>query len=257
MFPTDDEAYADFRTLNNGVFQSMLSERVKLISEKDKAADTKNNTKNDPSEPHKLNRHERSILFAVYEDPTRCITKLSSFLGLSSYLMSKKKKSLIKDGYVEQFTVNLGKQSGGTITLLAITDEGYKAIGREPKSKKLQNESWEHHWWKNQIHEFYRKKGIPSEIEKSFNGKHADVGIVWKGENVAIEVELTPKNAIQNIVKDVEAGFSRVVSCAKNKAVQNAIIKMFESYEGYADLKEKVTFRIFYEFGFVKEISRS
>lgn len=200
---------------------------------------------------------EKQLLESIFERPNLPITKRASVLGLSPYMMNKMKKSIQQKGLAEQFSINLGKDFGGNISLLALTDNGYRAINRRQMTKRLQNESLEHYWWKQNIHQAYKKRGIPSEIEKSIGGKRADVGIEWEGKNIAIEVELTPKNALQNIIQDLECGFDKVLSCSKNKAIEQAIIRQFSSLNDYGRMKDSVSFRQLSDFEFVKEILRS
>ena len=247
LYVTDEEAYSTWY-LYKAKFESSLVDRIRIVYNEDKPASPK-------KDESAVAKDEKRLLVSIDNEPNLPVTRRASILGESSYMMNKLKESLKQKGLAEQFSVNLGKQFGGTITLLALTEKGYEAIGKKPKIKKSRkNESHEHIWWKMNIDESYRKKSIPSEIEKSLNGKHADVGIVWKGENIAIEVELTPKNAIQNIKKDIEAGFDQVVSCAKNKTILNAIEKQFKALEDYESLKGQVKFRLLSDFDFVKEI---
>ena len=255
IYVTDEEAYDTWNVCMEEI-SPILIPRVVIYRCADKD-EKKDGGKGKKQKSEGTSDDERQLLENIYKNLNLPITKRASILGLSPYMMNKLKKSLIEKGLVEQFSINLGKDFGGNITLLVLTDDGHKAINRRPKNKKSsKKESLEHHWWKGNIHQSYRKKSIPSEIEKSIGGKHADVGIVWQNQNIAIEVELTPKNALQNIIQDLECGFDKIFSCAKNKAVQNAIIKQFQSHCDYGRLNNKVSFRQLSDFEFVREISK-
>lgn len=139
-------------------------------------------------------QQELDLLKSIYASPNLSITARSARLGLSANTMNGLKAAVIRRKFAEQFSINLGKEFGGNVVLLALTDAGYKAIGKSQGIKKpVANVGHEHWYWQNAICEHYLRKGIDAEIEKSKGGKRADIGIVWKEKEIAIEVELSPK----------------------------------------------------------------
>ncbi len=203
-----------------------------------------------------LTEEQTELLLSVYENPNLSTTGHATKLGYSAYKMNNMKKKLSGMNLLSQFNINLGKDFGGNITLLELTDDGHKAIGKRRKFKKPKNVSREHFWWQRAICQNYIKKGINAEIEKAKNGKRADVGIVFNENEVAIEVELSPKNAISNIIEDLKAGFHKVYSCCKSSLVKREAIRRLEQYNDYESIKDRVSVRLLTDFEFVKEIGR-
>ncbi|CAB1062330.1 hypothetical protein D1BOALGB6SA_7106 [Olavius sp. associated proteobacterium Delta 1] len=251
---TDQEVIADYQRVFKSEIEGFLVPRMNADDGTDDHS-TKGSKKPEFKESDGiLSDEEKQLLENVFERPNQPVTRRTSMLGLSPYKMNKLKSSVIAKNLAEQFSINLGKDFGGNITLLALTDSGYKVLGKKRSSKKLQNESHEHWWWKEMICRHYVNKKIPAEIEKYVNGKHADVGIRYKGSDIAIEVELSPKNAITNIIQDLNAGFDKVLSCSKNKRILNEIAGQFRALPEHEQFKDKVTLRQLSEFEFIKEI---
>jgi hypothetical protein len=181
------------------------------------------------------------------------VTARASRLGLSAYKMNALKKSLIKKGHVVQFSINIGKLFGGKVTLLALTGKGYKAIGKRPVLKP-DNISWEHWWWQRAICDYFNRHGAKADIEKSKNGKRADIGLIMSGSEIAVEVELSPKNAISNITADLEAGFGKVICCCKNSMVAKEVRRQVKAYSAYESIKDRVEVKVLTELQLVKEL---
>jgi hypothetical protein len=200
-----------------------------------------------------LSFEEKELLKDILEEPDLSVTARTSRLGLSAYKMNALKKSLIKKGHVVQFKINIGKLFGGIVTLLGLTEEGFKELGKRPINKP-EEMSWEHWWWQRAICDYFNKRGAKAEIEKSKNGKRADVGLVMNGIETAVEVELSPKNAISNITADLEAGFDKVVCCCKNTMVAKEVRRQLKAYSRYEAIKDKVEVKILTELQLVKEL---
>lgn len=198
---------------------------------------------------------ERDLLEDILEKPNLSVTARAARLGLSAYKMNSLKASIIKKGLAEQFSVNLGKQFGGNISLLALTEEGYGMLGKEPPERP-KNVSMEHWWWQLAICDYFTQKNMKAEIEKNKNGNRVDVCLTVNGSEIAIEVELSPNNAVPNIANDLKAGFDKVKCCCKDKAVAEEVRRRFQSYEGYSDVKDRVEVRVLTELELVKEMQK-
>lgn len=254
---TDAEVKTNWDHVFVTEIKDLLVPRIIMGCDEGKQDETKKAEQKGKGHAQQPTSEQRQLLENIYERPNLPVTKRTAMLGLSPYKMNKIKNSVIEKKLAEQFSINLGKNFGGNITLLALTDEGYRAIGKRQVSKRQQNESLEHWWWKGQVHRSYSARRIPSEIEKFLCGKHADVGIIWKGRDIAIEIELSTKNAITNIVQDLDASFDRVLCCCKDRRIESSVIRQFESYKDHVIIKDKVTFRLLSEFEFLKEIAKS
>ncbi len=117
---------------------------------------------------------------------------------------------MVDKGLIEEIPINLGKDFKGIVKFLELTDVGYKAIGKSPAAKPKRQCTREHWWWQCNIAAQYRKMGYQVKIEMLRGSKHADVGVVHNGKVMAIEVELTSKNAVVNVKEDLQNGFHRV-----------------------------------------------
>ena len=195
---------------------------------------------------------EEEFLESIYENPNLSTTGRTFQLGLNASKMNELKKRLKKKGLITQFNINIGKN----VTMLELTKDGYSAIGKRQKYKIPENVSKTHFWWARTICDYYNKKGIKAEIEKAMNGKRADVGIIYNGMYIAIEIELSIKNAISNISEDLKVGFKKVYSCCKNSLVAKEIKRQLETYKGYEDIKDRVSIRLLTDFEFVKDIRK-
>ena len=200
---------------------------------------------------NELSDQVKELMENIYQEPLLSVTKRSARIGLSAYKMNQLKKEIMDKGFARQFSVNLGKKHGGTVTMMQLSDAGYKIIGKRPE-KVPENVSDEHWFWQKAINRNYESMKSEAVIEKSLNGKRADVGIVWNGCEVAIEVELTPKNALSNIVRDLEAGFHKVCSCCKNPALMRRVREQLRAYKGYEEIKDRVELNLLSEMELLK-----
>ena len=134
--------------------------------------------------------------------------------------------------------------------MLALTKSGYKEIGKRPKIEKPDNVSNEHFFWQQKLYRLFRDKECLTWIEKSLNGKRADVFAIIKDKKNAFEIEMTPNNAVSNVVVDLEAGFDKVISCCKNSVVLREVKKRLSAYKDYERIKDKVEVRLLADFNF-------
>ncbi len=208
------------------------------------------------AEPNELPEEERDLLEDILEKPNLSVTARADRLGLSAYKMNSIKTSIKKKALAEQFYVNLGKKFGGAITLLALTKEGYGVLGREPATRP-ENVSLEHWWWQVAICDYFKRNNIKVEIEKSRNGTRVDVGLTKDGREIAVEVELSTKNAIANIANDLKAGFDKVECCCKDNTMAEEVRRRLQAYEDYANIKDRVEVRVLTELQLVKEMQKN
>ena len=227
--------------------------RVQVELKQEDKVEVKTKTKKKPAGWGRVSRDEREFLVDIFEYPDLSVTTRGSRLGLSDYKMNNLKAKVIDMALVEQFSVNIGKEFGGRITLLALTGAGYKALRKKPVVRP-DNVSEEHWWWQTHIKDYFERKGVKAELEKSIDGKRADIGLVKDGEEVAVEVELSPKNALSNITVDLDAGFDRVVCCCKDKMVAKEVQRRLKEHKRYASIKDLVEVKVLTELQLVKEM---
>jgi len=217
-------------------------------------ADPKRSTNEKPKV--ELTAEERDLLEDILEKPNLSVTARAARLGLSAYKMNATKARIIKKGLAEQFSINLGKNFGGTVSLLALTTEGYTGIGRKP-IKRPENVGLDHFWWQLAIRDYFAKKSIIAEIEKSRNGIRVDVGLTRDGREIAVEVELSTKNAVANIANDLKAGFDKVECCCKDNQMAEEVRRRLQAYEDYANIRGRVEVRVLTELQLVKEMQKN
>ncbi len=254
---TDAFIHMDTQANLSSIIDQFIVPRVILGNSVKENKPVIHNKSDDKKIVEKASEDEILVLESIFENLNLPLKKRQALLGLSPYMMNKLKISIIEKGYSLQLDINLGKEFGGKIVLLALTDKGHDVIGKEPYlPRPYKRESLEHVWWKYNLWLSYKNKNIPAEIEQVRNGKHVDIGIRINEQNIAIEVELSAKNAITNIIQDIKVGFDRVLSCSKSKTLEKAIIQQFESHPDYLKLKDKIEFRQLSDSGFVKEIAK-
>jgi hypothetical protein len=201
--------------------------------------------------------NEKEYMESVHANPHYSVTRHGQTLGLSSYMMDKLKKSLIEKGLIEEFSINLGKEFGGTVKFLELTNAGHKILGKKPKDKPARQCSQEHWWWQRQIHTYYANKGYRSESEMLRGSKRADVGVIHNCKTLAIEVELSAKNVVANVKEDLANGFDSVRVACRDAAVKQEAEKALHSWQGYAALEEKIEVCLLSDFGFIKGLKKS
>lgn len=200
-----------------------------------------------------LAAEEKEYLENIFEKPNLTITQRAREMGLSPYMNDKIKKDLLKKGWIKEFTLNLGFSTRGIVKLVELTNDGFRAIGKENPELNKRNCSSEHWFWQRNIKDYYLSLGHKAIIEFLLNGKHADVGIFIDNKKVAVEVGLTPKNEIVNAKQDIRAGFDEVILALKNSQVKKAVEAHIQKHISEEELR-KVKVMLLNEFPFVKDI---
>ena len=148
-------------------------------------------------------------------------TKRNEDLGIGSSKATRIRKELLDREMVEEVSINRGGR-GRRFILVDLT-----ILGREYLEKlgvKIPGNHGrggiEHQYWCNEIFKFATDRNLECKIEDDSNSKGARVDLVVgtrKGIEIAIEVECSRGHEVQNITKDLEAGFSHVFSLIKGK----------------------------------------
>lgn len=220
---------------------------------KPKQEEKREASKPEEKAPLASNDQDQAYLTSLHENPHATVTQLQELEGLSAYAANNLRKRLVEMGFIEPFTVNVGRDHGGSVTLTHITESGCKAIDRASRFKLPARMSHEHFWWQRGIAAFYRRHGYDARIEFNLNGKLVDVGFRTKSGVTAIEVELSPKNAVRNVTEDLERGSSRVVVGCKNAKVRQAVESRLKQAIGEQGIS-RVKLMLLSEFSFVKEL---
>lgn len=128
-------------------------------------------------------------------------------------------KELAKRDLVTVHRIGLGRGKS-TRVLYEITEKGRQFASMDKISIPGKG-SFKHQFWQHIIKKHYDDLGYNAEIEKRYGSKNVDVGFEQDGKRIAVEVELTPDNLIENIEKDLDAGCDEIIIAVPN---QKAII---------------------------------
>ena len=157
----------------------------------------------------------KRLLIGVYSNPLSPTTILYERAGLSRNAGNKIKRESVRLELVteEKFQMQRGKGRG--ITCLSLTDKGYHFLGVQ---KKMAGKGGNVHCTiQDAILKRLEEIGLDPSAEYFQNGKAADVGFLLKGQLWAAEVVVTSaRNEHDNLMKDLDAGFAKVVFIAKD-----------------------------------------
>ena len=194
----------------------------------------------------------RLYLESVVEFPNDTTTKRAQRLALSPDKSNRMKKEAIERGLAEEISLNLGQVTGGLVKLLGLSPSGRNVLGLEPQPRP-ENVSAEHWWWQRNIYGYYRSLGLEARIEMALNEKRTDVGFLKGGRAIAVEVELSPKNAAVNVQQDLMSGFSDVLVACTNARARQAIEAQLEEVLSHIQ-RARVKVILLSEFAFVKRL---
>ncbi len=181
-----------------------------------------------------LTKEELDYLASVAAEPLQACTERDRDLGIGASKGSRIRGHLVQLGLLELVAVNPGGR-GRRFQLLEFTDEGrslLKDLG-VPSPRGHGRGGIAHQWWCRTIGDWLTAFKIPVSIEDDASGARVDlVAIVAGGDQVAVEVELTPGHELENIRKDIAAGFQTVVSLLKDQAGVRRVQARLDSGQG-------------------------
>lgn len=216
----------------------------------------KSASKNDDTWPV-LTGEQLSYMRSILEHPNMSVTARGEKLfGYSADKRTKLKNGLLELGLIEEFSVDLGKEFGGRVKMLKLTDAGYRALEEPlPESLSPRHSSLEHLWWQVHLANDYAQRGYKANIEKILQGKSADVGVSNGKELVAVEVQLTPQTALSNFRQNTDAGFARTILACKNAKVKKQVEAQLATFLRHNPIYEdKAKVVLLSDFPFVKQL---
>lgn len=153
-----------------------------------------------------------------------------------------------KQQMIESCSVSFGAR-GNPKTFVILKQKGAEFIGVDFDKVKLPGKgSTEHVILQNLLARSMKDSGKAISIEHSVNGKSVDIAEIGENRSVAYEIELAPSHThvIENIQKDLEAGFDEVIVVTRNKACQDeAKNQVYKNIEW--EKLSKVKFRLLRE----------
>jgi len=159
------------------------------------------------------------LLIDIFENPFSTITQRYKNLKLNPKYGNQFKNLLISQGCIQPKKIITGK---GWITLFDLTQKGRMILRDLGYEGKVISEGIIHKFWKYKIADYYKQQGFEVLIEENINGR-PDIIVKNGNKKVAIEIETGKSNYIENIKRDLDAGFDEVISVATNKSVEEKI----------------------------------
>ncbi len=157
-------------------------------------------------------------LQSIAGDPFQNTSERDEALSLSAWKGNKIRKELTGEGWVKPLSINPGGR-GQKFKLLEFSSKGRELLQTYgiKISQGRGRGGLEHQWWCNTIAGWLRKSGFKVQIEDESRGARVDIGVTGKGiRSIAIEVEMSKGSELENIRKDLEVGYSLVVSLVRD-----------------------------------------
>jgi hypothetical protein len=191
--------------------------RTEIISEslaKQEVADRSGICGQDVEAEH-ISLEAIKYLEAVNKHQCLPLSELDCVGGWSAGKGNRLRGELQRTGLIEVETVRTGRR-GAPMKCVRIRKAGYaklRRMGVPPRPPKGKGGVLSQ-FWAAAIVRKLEHGAIKGEIEMTRQGKAVDVGAVAKGALWAFEIQLSSKHVVENVVKDFEVGFTRVVLCA-------------------------------------------
>lgn len=184
------------------------------------------NSKNPDSSNHLIKNGLKKLLIDIFKNPFSTITRRYKNLNINPKYGNKYKNQLIAQGFIQPQKITTEK---GMFVLFDLTTKGkvmLRDIGYE------YNETYEgivHKFWKFKIADYYKNLGYEVLVEEIINGR-PDIIVKNKnnGKKAAIEIETGKSNYIENIQRDLKAGFDEVICLATSPDVEEKIRRELE-----------------------------
>jgi hypothetical protein len=188
------------------------------------------------------------LLKDIYTRPWLTVTEHYESIGVGTKIGTKLKKDLLRWRWIEEVRIKTGRRGKQPI-VLSVTDVGMKKL-REAgiEVKRIGKGGAKSVWWSHRIAEHYKGRGCNVKIEGYAEGKSTvDVEVVDKaGRRTAIEIQISTVHALENIIKDVKAGYDEVVIACEDERTLNGIRKKAET-ELTNDVLKQVRYRLLQE----------
>lgn len=167
----------------------------------------------------RLNKAALDYLESIAKEPFSRVSERDKALGVSAGRGNRIRRDLIeKDLISPLIIIPLGR--GKSFKLLELTRKGKKLIhpfGIKPRTGRGRG-GLRHQFWCHTISSWLHEKGLKSVIEDESRGVRVDVTTESRDLSaVAIEVEVSPGHELENVRKDLGAGFDGVVSLVRER----------------------------------------
>ncbi|MBK7494491.1 MAG: ATP-binding protein [Candidatus Omnitrophica bacterium] len=185
----------------------------------------------------------KQVLMDVINHPFLSKTdRLANLFGSSRSKCQRIATVCVTEGLVSEHRVHAGGR-GGVIILWQMLPKGYALVGLPPQALKGIGDL---------IHQYLQVRtlsavgrwGLRCEIEMLRCGKRADVGVFDGSDLVALEIATSSRNEVNNVRKDLAAGFSLVVVLAHTETVKRSVLSKFSNELTQAELSRVQVFLV-------------
>ena len=154
---------------------------------------------------------------SVATEPFLSIRQRNEDLGLSAWKGSELKKALLEAGLVREVAVHPGGR-GERFKLLEFTQTGRRLLAEYGIAAPTGygRGGIAHQWWVRTIAEWLEQQGLSPFVEDETQEVRVDLLVEARRKKVAVEVEMTDGHVLENIRKDLAAGFDLVVTLLDN-----------------------------------------
>jgi len=151
-------------------------------------------------------------LALVAASPFLTVQERNRELGLSAWRGQRVKSAIVGQGFAREVAINPGGR-GERFKLLDLTAQGRALLARYgvPVATGHGRGGIAHQWWVERIASWLRGQGVDSAIEDASSGARVDLTFMLGAERVAVEIEMGEGHVAENVRKDLDAGYGRVV----------------------------------------------
>jgi hypothetical protein len=184
---------------------------------------------------HEVSKELLDYLTAVAVEPLQNCSERDRELGISASKGHRIRGALVERGLVRLVPISPGGR-GKRFQLLDLTEAGRELLRTFGVSLPCGHGrgGLEHQWWCQTIVDWLSDLGLKASIEDDKYGARVDVVTTTvDGRFLAIEVETSPGHELENIQKDVSAGFKSVVSLVRDQA---AVTRVQTRLDGDSDV---------------------
>ena len=174
------------------------------------------------NDEQEITEDEKKLLVDVIVNPISGIAERYKRLIFSVYGGNKIRDSLLNKEFIKLHNISTYK---GRVKLIDITEKGESILHKMGyKIEKKREGGPQHEYWKQRIAKFFRSKEYQIEIEKPIGGgKTVDIVATKNNEKIPIEIETGKSDAYENILKNLDKGFSKILMVALNPKIKNEI----------------------------------
>ena len=203
-----------------------------ILPEEKKIEDIRPIREKDKIRKNEITEEEKKLLIDVMEYPISGIAERYKRLSFSVYNGNRIRDTLISKELLNSYSLSTFE---GRVNYLDLTEMGEKAL-REMgyKIEKKREGGPEHEYWKHRIAKHLKKKGYEIEIESPIGeGKTVDI-VAYKGEEkIAVEIETGKSDVFENILKNLNGGFSKIIIVPLSDKIERKYFTMVQELSVY------------------------